>query len=283
MTLEQAFQKRLTNTPCVYINLSREVWVATEMCAQYLESVIDSLVVRNDQHEPVGIVGGYDILDTIRKNSSRDFQYEHKVEDIMFKDFLIVEKNTKISDLVEKWKQTRRAFAITKNDFGGFSPISVRKMLELGVRIKTDKTISSLPPKNIVTFEADESLGSVLEKMFKNNTRKLLLEYSNKFISDRLILQEISNVLKFRTDIDDLLEIPVKEIELQETKTLKTDLRLDQLCSLMYEMEQPYVVYKDITVSPWDVTLTLLSEELKDGDSKSERITCPHCGNDFPL
>jgi len=283
MTLDQAFQRRLTNTPCAYINVAREVWVATEMCAQYLESVIDSIVVRDDQRQPVGIVGGFDLLDTIRKNPSRDFQYDNKVQDIMFKDFLIVEKDTKISDLVDKWKQTRRAFAITKNEFAGYSPISVRKMLELGVRAKTDKTISSLPKKKVVTFEPDESLGSVLEKMFENNTRKLLMEYSNKFITDRLILQEISNALKFRTDIDNLLDIPVNEICLEDTKTLKTDLRLDQLCSLMYDMEHPYVVYKDITISPWDVTLALMSEELKDGRREGRRVTCPHCGNDFSI
>ena len=36
LTLEEVFADRLTNTPCVYLNNDREVWVATEMCVQYL-------------------------------------------------------------------------------------------------------------------------------------------------------------------------------------------------------------------------------------------------------
>ena len=38
LTLDQIFSTILTDTPCVYLNQEREVWVATEMCVQYLES-----------------------------------------------------------------------------------------------------------------------------------------------------------------------------------------------------------------------------------------------------
>ena len=79
LTLEQIFAERLTDTPCVYLNKKREVWVATEMCVQYLESTIDSIVVRDDNLKPIGIVGGYDLLDSIRKNPTRDFQYKTTV------------------------------------------------------------------------------------------------------------------------------------------------------------------------------------------------------------
>lgn len=283
LSLAEAFEDRLTNTPCAYINVERDVWVATEMLAQYLESVIDSIVVRNNDKEPVGIVGGYDLLDCIVKHPTRTFQYECKVKDVMVKDFLIVDKNTKIENLAQKWKQTRRAFAITPNDFGGYSPISVRKMLELAVRAKTDILISSMPEKRVITFEADEPLGNVIQKMFENKTRKLLLEFSNQFISDRLILHEISDVLKFSPHVENLLDIPVSQIELEEAKVLKTDLKLDKLAAIMYDMEHPYVIYKDITISPWDVTMAILNEQLKDGRTEIKKILCPHCGNEFPL
>ncbi len=277
LTLEEVFADRLTNTPCVYLNNDREVWVATEMCVQYLESDVDSIVIRDAEFKPLGIVGGYDLLDSIRKNPTRDFQYDTKVEQIMFKELPVVEKETKLKDLIEKWKESRRAFAITSNQFKGYSPISARKMLEVGIKCKTELTASSLPKKKVITFQPDDSLKTVLDLMFEHNTRKLLLEYSNQFISDRLILGEISRVLKFQPDVENLLEIPVSQIELGEVKVIKDDLTLNRLCSIMYKMDHPYIFYKDIAISPWDVTVTLLSEKIGVGKETTQR-KCPHCG-----
>ncbi len=47
-TLEQLFPKTLTDTTCVCIDKGSEVWLATEMCAHYTESVVDSLVIREN-------------------------------------------------------------------------------------------------------------------------------------------------------------------------------------------------------------------------------------------
>jgi predicted transcriptional regulator len=280
LTLEEIFSDRLTNIPCVYLNNKREVWVAIEMCAQYLESTIDSIVIRDDNHNPLGIVGGYDLLTHIRKHPSRDFQYENKVGEIMFRDLPIVGKETKLKNLIEKWKNSRRAFAIIPNDFKGYSPISSRKMLEIGMKCKTDISVSSMPKKKIITFSPDDSLGKVIDLMFEHKTRKILLEYSNQFISDRLILEEISRTLKFQPDIDNFLDIPVNQIELGEVKVIKDDLNLSHICSMMYKMDHPYVYYKDIAVSPWDVCLTLLSEDLTEPleTGFQKKISCPHCG-----
>jgi hypothetical protein len=197
----------------------------------------------------------------------------------MFKGIPIVEKETKLKDLIEKWKDSRRAFAITPNKFG-YSPVSARRMLEVGVKCKTDITASSLPKKKIVTFEPDDTLGRVIDLMFENNTRKLLLEYSDQFISDRLILEEISRILKFQPDVENLLDIPVNQIELDEVKVIKDDLTLNRLCAIMYKMDHPYIFYKDIAISPWDVTVTLLSENVGSGEGITKR-TCPHCGKEI--
>lgn len=280
LTLDALLSSSLTDTPCVYLNQEREVWVATEMCVQYLESSIDSIVIRNDDLTPVGIVGGYDLLNHIRKNPTRDFQYEHKVKEIMFEDLPIVEKETRFKDLMERWKLSRRAFAITPNSFQGYSPVSARKMLDVGIRCQSNLSISSMPKKNIVTFSLDDSLEKIIDLMFKHNTRKLMLEYSNQFISDRIILEEISKMLKFQHDVENFLEIPVSQIELEEVLVLKEDVNLNKLCLMMYKMEHPYVIYKDVSVSPWDICLTLLSDDVT-ARSKESKKACPHCGGDI--
>ncbi len=283
-TLEEIFSDGLTDTPCVYLNQEREVAVATEMCVQYLESSIDSIVIRDDERNPIGIVGGYDLLNHIRANPTRDSQFETKVKEIMFKDLLIVEKTTPFKDLMEKWTASRRAFAIIPNAFQGYSPISARKMLEIGIKCKTDISISSMPKKKMITFEPDDSLKTIVDLMFEHNTRKLLLEYSNQFISDRLVLKEISKLLKFQPDVDNFLEIPVNQMELDDVTIVKEDLGLNQLCRKMYKMDHPYVIYKDISVTPWDICNVLMSERIAESyEVESEKIVCPHCGKDIEI
>ena len=224
-------------------------------------------------------MGGYDLLNHIRKNPTRDFQYDHKVSEIMYDELPIVEKETRFKDLMEKWKTSRRAFAITPNSFQGYSPISARKMLDVGIKCQSNTSISSMPKKNIVTFGLDDSLGKVIDLMFEHNTRKLLLEYSNQFISDRIILEEISKLLKFHPDVENFLDIPVSQIELQEVTVLKEDVNLNQICLMLYRMDHPYLIYKDISVSPWDVCLTLLSDDVTQRSAESKKA-CPHCGGD---
>lgn len=280
-TLQELFPKTLTDSPCVYIDKQREVWIATEMCAQYLESAVDSIVVVNGDGTPVGIVGGYDLLDNLRDNPTRDFQYNTKVDEIMFQDVPEVEKETKLKDLIDKWQNTRRAFAVLGNESGRYSAISARKMLDIGMRCKTDISTSSLSKNKVVTFQPDDTLGRLINKMFENKTRKLVLENSNQFVSDRLILVEISRILKFEKNVESFLDIPAKQLRLDYAKTITEDLPFDYLCSLMNKMEHPYLLYKDSAITPWDVCLALVSEDVKGPLTMGPQKKCPHCGKDI--
>ena len=280
LTLEELFPDTLTDTSCVYVDKEREVWVATELCAQYIESTIDAIVVR-DKGKPIGIVGGYDLLDHLRKNPTRDFQYQHRIEKIMFKKFPQVEKQTKFKDLIETWKDTRRAFAVISKNSGDFSPISARKMLDLGTRFKTDISVSSMPKKKIITFQGDEPLRKIIDLMFDNKTRKLLLVNSNQFISDRTILEGLSRMIKFQKNIDNFLDVPINQVTFDHIKVITEDLKFDQLCFVMNKMEHPYVIYKDIIVSPWDVCLALATEEFAEPIVTKYQKKCPHCGKNI--
>jgi predicted transcriptional regulator len=281
-TLEELFPETLTDTSCVYIDKGREVWVGTEMCAQYIESNVDSIVVI-ENNKALGIIGGYDILDHLRKNPTRDFQYHHKVEEVMFKELPQIEKNIKFEDLIDIWKNSRRAFAVIPRESGDYSPISARKMLELGTRCQTDISVSSIPKKRIVTFSQDDSLGKVIELMIEHKTRKLLLENSKQFISDRIILGHISHVNKFEKETDNYLDIPIKNLCLEYVNELKEDVKFNKLCAIMDKMGHPFVIYKDTPISPWDVCLTIKSEDmsLPIAAEYQKIATCPHCGKDI--
>ncbi len=164
--------------------------------------------------------------------------------------------------IYEKTQHAQRAFSIILNEFGDCSTISARRMIEVGTKCQTSISISSMPPKKIVTFRRDASLGEILNLMYENKTRKLLLEESNQFISDRLILGEISKILRFQTDIDYFLDISASQFTLENAEVITEDLKFNQICSIMEKMDHPFIVYKDTVFTPWDVCTTLLSEDL---------------------
>jgi hypothetical protein len=291
LTLEELFGRTLTDTSCIYIDKGREVWVATEMCAQYLESAVDSIVVRGENGQPVGIVGGYDLLDHLRKNPRRESQYLTKVEDIMFIDLPQIERETRLGDLMGNWKNSRRAFAYLPNESGDYSPISARKMLEFGMKYRFDISISSMPrTKKVISFQRYDTLGNILDLMFENKTRKVMLQDSNQFISDRLILGQVSRILKFQENFEYFLDLPVKQFPLGYAREINEDVSLSRLCSLMDKMDHPYIVYKgDMVITPWDVCLALQSEGLKEStptvmgypDQRVTKTSCPHCGKNL--
>ena len=59
-----------------------------------------------------------------------------KVEDMMENRFLIVTGKSKLREVINYWKQTRRAFAAVPNEFSDYSSLSAKKLLEIGMKIK---------------------------------------------------------------------------------------------------------------------------------------------------
>ena len=261
----------------MYIDKSRDIWIVTEMCAQYLESTIDAIVVK-DENNSIGTIGGYEILSHLRQNPTNTF-FRTKIEEIFFKPLSQVNEKIKLVDLIERWKKTRRAFSAIANQYGDYFSISARKLLEIGKQYKSGVSISSIPKKKIISFKGHESLGAILDMMFKNHTRKILLENSNQFISDRIILGEISKLLKFQ-EIDNLLDIPINQFKFEYAKEITTDLTLNQICLIMDKMDHPCILYQDSIVTCWDICLILLSEKLTESSGKNylQKKICPHCG-----
>lgn len=270
------FPDDLNDTPCVFIDHDREVWLATEMCAEYTESSVDQIVVV-DKNNIVGTVGGYDLLAYVRRNATRKFQYESKVEEVMFSPVPIIDKSMRFRDLMEKWKHSRRAFSIFRIGFeSNWFSVSARKMLQVGMKVHTDFSTLSIQKNKIVTFSIDDTIGKILDLMYKNMTRKLLLENSNQFISDRILLGEISRILKFEEDVEDILDFPISHTRLEYVTSVNKDLKLSEVCSLINKSDHPYLMYKDTVVTPWDICLVLQSEDLQ---MKQEEVgVCPCCG-----
>ncbi|MBI5698014.1 MAG: CBS domain-containing protein, partial [Thaumarchaeota archaeon] len=53
----------LTAVPCVSIQRQAKVEEAVGLLIPYLESMADSLIVTGDKNEPIGIVGGREVVE----------------------------------------------------------------------------------------------------------------------------------------------------------------------------------------------------------------------------
>ena len=134
------------------------------MCAQYLESFVDSIIVRDDAFAPAGMVGGYELLDNLKRNPTRSFQYSCTVGEIMRSALTTVDKNTTLSELVKLWQESGRAFSIIPNEYGDCSTISARRMIEIGAMCRTDITVSSIHKTKAITFGKSATLGEVQQR-----------------------------------------------------------------------------------------------------------------------
>ena len=228
------------------------------MLVHHLESFTDSLVVTDKNHKPIGQIGGKEIIEGILKNPSSDFFDKTRVADIMNLNLVNVSETTKLKELLERWMKTHRAFSMLPNHWKGYSAVSARKLLEVAMGCKTDTRISNLPKKNIVTFKYDDSIKEILESMLENKTRKIVFKNS-----DRIIIQQIAQDFDYLRNMDNFLDKKYEEpFKLADAKVVTEDLTIPELARLMYGMFHPYVFYKDQVVSPWDICVELLSDDL---------------------
>lgn len=262
-TLKYLLPLSLSSTPAVSIRKENKMWTATCMLMHYLESFTDSLVVTEGDEKPIGVIGGKEVIENIFENPSSDFFDKTTVEQVMDKNLIIISEKIKLVELLEKWKQTRRAFSIIPNSLGGYSAISGRKLLEIGANCITDVTISELSKREIITFNRNDTMKDIISLMLQNNTRRLVLKNTNMFISDRLIIQTIAQKFDFFRNVK-LLDLRIAEsFDLEEAKEISTDINLAEISKIMSVMVHPCIIFQDRVITSWDICAALQSDRIE--------------------
>jgi len=253
--LSDLLPNSLTSTPCVNVRKNAKVKVVSGMLVQYLETFTDSVVVREDT-KPIGVIGGREIIQGVFKNPSSDFFEMKMVEDIIDNRLNIVTTNVTIKELVSLWKSVGRAFTLIDMGNDDYSVISVKKLLEVGINNNVNFHISEIPKKKIVTFDKDATFGDIMELMLENKTRKIVLEGTNQFINDRIIIETIEK-LDYLLDTDNFLDIPASIMSLEEAIVVSEDLNISDISKIMYDMSQPLIIHEERAISPWDICMAL--------------------------
>ena len=122
-------------------------------------------------------------------------------------------------------------------------------------------TVSEIPKKRIVTFNDNYTVKDIITSMFENKTRKLILQHTSSFISDRIMIEKIVRELNYLRNIKDFLSMKATIFKLENAKTISEDLNIQEASKIIYDMTSPYVIIKDQVVSPWDIVLSLGSEK----------------------
>lgn len=252
----------LTNTPCVSIQSRAKAEEAIYLLVPYLETMTDSLVVTGDDNEPIGIIGGKEFIQMLAEPTAGMFDGD--VGTIMSPHITRVSGTSKLGEIIGEWEKTGRAFSIIPNPIGGYSAISARKLLEVGKSSMTDMAISELPEKRAITFRMDSTVREVIGMMLENKTREILLENTNQFASDRVIIEKIATDTNHLRNVENFLELPVVGFGLEYAKVIPKDLKVNELSSIMFGMLHPYALFRGRTISPWDICLALLSEKIQE-------------------
>lgn len=262
-TLKELLPYSLCSTPAVSIRKENKMGTATCMLMHYLESFTDSLVVTEEDEKPIGVIGGKEVIVNIFENPSSDFFEKTTVEQVMDKNLIIISEKTKLGELLEKWKQTRRAFSIIPNNLGGYSAISARKLLEICANCSTDMTISELPKKEIITFNRTNTMKDIFSLMLQNNTRRLKLINTSMFLSDRLIIQTIAQKFDFFKKVKFLDHMIAESFNLEEAKKIPNDMNLTEVSKIMSVMIHPCIIFQDQVITPWDICIALQSDRIE--------------------
>ncbi len=255
LSLGELLGNSLTSTPCVNVRKNAKVKVVTGMLVQYLETFTDSVVVRDDV-KPIGVIGGREIIQGVYKNPSSDFFEMKIVEEIFDKRLNVITADNDIKELISLWKDVGRAFTVIDMGNNDYSVISVKKLLEIGVNNTLEFRISEIPKKKIITFDKNATFGDIMKLMLENRTRKILLEGTNQFINDRIIIETMEK-MNYLLDVENFLDVPVDIVSLENAKMVSDNLNLSEISKIMYDLSQPLIIHEDRVISPWDICMAL--------------------------
>ncbi len=260
-SLEEVLPESVFSTPAVSIRVEDTLGEAATLLPHHLETLTDSLVVTSND-KPVGIVGGIEVLEGILENQTAEFLDKTKIGDVMSKKLVIMNSKNKFSELVSRWLETRRAFAIIPNQYKAYSVISARKILEVGTSFKINTTVSEIPTKKIITFHKNDTVRQIIQRMFEYNTRKLMLEDTSFYINDRIIIQKLVREFNCLRDGQDFLGMKSDIFGLEEANNVPGNITITEACKIMQDMKSPYLRINDKVISPWDIILILNSDNL---------------------
>lgn len=260
ISIEEIF-KKLAIRPIREINQNDEMWIAAGYLITSLNSFSDGLIVM-DGKTPMGTFGGKAFLKKLVKNPTYSFFKDTKTKEIISASPKVFPITTLLSEIIEYWINTKIAFSIIDHN-GVLFALSIRNILFLIAEMNLLQKLSELPKKKIITYNSNDSINDVINKMFENNVRRLQLEGTHQLLSDRTILENICtdmNYLKYSTNF---LELKSNVLSTENPDIISKDISVSELAEKLKDTLHPFVIYDDSIVTPWDLLMSAYNGEKK--------------------
>lgn len=238
--------------PVSFCTTSDRVWHVTNLLNKHLESYTDCIVI-TDSGRSVGLIDGREWLKNLLKEPTREFFSLYASDIMSTEQILQVDVNTKLSHIIENWKQKRRAVAIIEdNNKSVYSPIALRTILEIISLSRTNIMASDIKKKKIVTINKHDKILDVFSMMLQNKVRRVIVEGTHEFISDRIVINNIITRFNFLRDSENLYEKTVTDFDCEEIPEIH-NMPISELSRLLAVQKYPCVLYDDGIITPWDI------------------------------
>jgi predicted transcriptional regulator len=214
--------------------------------------------------KPVGRIGSLHILRQISSNSSSNWSKIY-ASNVMESSEASVEATDPISKLLTIFGQTKFAFAPVMMKGRAATSITIRDLLHLIGDAKISEPCKTLSSP-LVKCSSDINLQSVIDLMFRENVRNMVVEDQNcKFVvTDRKILEFLfSPAVKHQIqDGKTLDEFSVVALDPDSAPPILTrELDISQSAELLTSLENSFLLFEDSILTPWDVIMKTIGKE----------------------
>jgi CBS domain-containing protein len=257
VSLDELFDK-LHLRPLRQIDQNDDAWVAAGYLVTSLNSFSDGLAVM-DGKDPIGTIGGKIFLTQLKNNPSHSFFKQKKSKEIMMTGLQVLQTKTLLSEVLKIWKNSRFAFSAVQKD-GQLYALSLRNLLLLISELNSSVKLSDLPKKPLVTFSNDDSIGDILNKMLKNNVRRLVLDGTSQLISDRTLLTDICIEMNYLKYTENVLNLSSTVLNTESPETITKDMTISELAHKLSNEIHPTVIYDENIITPLDLVTAAYGE-----------------------
>lgn len=254
-TIEDILPNLLVYSSMATIGSREKMWIATSMLARFLETFTNNLVVMEDE-KPVGILGGQEVIGRLSKNPTNSFFSDFVTNQVMNKDLHITTPETKVQDMLKKMQKINRDFALIENKEGEFSTISARRLLEVGIMCETPMMVSEITSKLVPTFNQEDTIGTIIEKMIQHDSEILILENTPQFANPQIILEKVVE-LNYLDETSNFFDMKATSLNLQKSKLVSENTTIPDMCKIMLSMKYSFVMTSNMVLTPWDLISAL--------------------------
>lgn len=246
----------LQRVPVAFCKEDDRSWYVTELLNRYLESHVDCILVTREGGFS-GVIDGREWVTNFLKFPTREFFLKSAGDIMSEEDIIQIAPNTKMSNLVKQWKDMRRSVAVMCNYDSSLSPVSLRTILGTIAASKTETRISEIRRKNVVIMNRDESMKDILSRMLQKKVRRVIVEGTQNYTSDRLIIDHVIKDLHFLKNVEGALENSLDEHNFAKMIEIDKDIALSEVCKILWTLKHPCATYQGNIITPWDIVETI--------------------------